>query len=113
MSRIWRSTRDWLRQDRSTNISLSFPRTPGLVGRQPQHFPLYLVEGSRDLPYLVRGRGGHGFEVGRQAFATILGEAAERIGQPHLSQLDRTGLQAMQRPQHRPDQDDRGRRPYG
>ena len=28
MSRIWRSTRDWLRQDRSTNISSSLPRSP-------------------------------------------------------------------------------------
>ena len=28
MSRIWRSTRDWLRPDSSTNISLSFPRSP-------------------------------------------------------------------------------------
>jgi len=34
--------------------------------------------------------------------------APERVGQPDLGELDRAGPQLAQRPQHRPDQDDRG-----
>ena len=37
--------------------------------------------------------------------------AAERIGQPDLGELDRTGPQLAQRAQYRLDQDDRGHPP--
>ena len=55
----------------------------GLVGRQPQNFPAHLVEGARNLAYLVRGIHIDGFHVGRRAPAIVLLEVADRIGQPN------------------------------
>ena len=53
----------------------------GLAGRQPQHFPAHLVEGARNLAYLVRGINIDRFQVGRSALAVVLSDAANQVGQ--------------------------------
>ena len=53
----------------------------GLARRQPQHFPAHLVEGARNLAYLVRGVNTDWFGVRRPALAIVLGDTVSRAGQ--------------------------------
>ena len=94
------------------------PAQPGLVVGQPQHLALHLVEGARHIADLVESGNADGLDGERPALAVRAvdvpqADIAERVGQPHLGQLDRPGPQLVQRPRHRPDQDHRGPQAYG
>jgi hypothetical protein len=53
----------------------------GLARRQPQHFPAHLVEGARNLAYLVLGINTDWFGVRWPAVAVVLCDAVSRVGQ--------------------------------
>ena len=101
ISEICRSTRDWLRRDRLTNIALTLPRSSGLVGRQPDRLAVNLVEGPRDFTDLVGG--GHPDRLDLDALVRALGltEAAHHVRQPGTGDVERVLPQPAQRPDHR------------
>ena len=74
----------------------------GLVGRQPDRFPVDLVEGPRHFADLVARGDPDQLDLGRRVLALALAQPADHVGQLAARDLEGVGPQLAQRADHRP-----------